>query len=64
MTSGSAKMIQGVREVFEIVDVESNAAPPSSRDEGANIKAGKLVLIGRGLTNVPVEESLRSILGV
>ncbi len=57
-------MIQGVREVFEIVDVESTAEPPGSRDESAVKREGKLVLIGRGLSELPVEENLRSVLGI
>ena len=62
--SGSAKMIQGVREVFEIVDVEPSKAPLGTQDEDANPQRGKLVLIGRGLSELPVEESLRSVLGI
>lgn len=57
-------MIQGVREVFEIVDVEANREPPWSEDESEAKREGKLVLIGRGLSEIPVEESLRSVLGI
>ncbi|RPB03229.1 cobW-domain-containing protein [Choiromyces venosus 120613-1] len=48
--TGKALLIQGVRETFEIFD-----AP----DQNSAIKAqGKLVLIGRGLRDVDVKESL------
>lgn len=49
-------MIQGVRDVFEMVDMSSSA-----QDQG---QAGKLVLIGRGLSGLPVEESLRGALSL
>lgn len=49
-TGGATKMIQGVRDVFEIVDVEGH---------GDDTQRGKLVLIGRGLAGLPVEESLQ-----
>jgi hypothetical protein len=57
-------MIQGVREVFEVVDVETYPQPPGRQDESAIKQEGKLVLIGRGLSEIPVEESLRSVLGI
>ncbi|KAI9704737.1 MAG: hypothetical protein M1836_006517 [Candelina mexicana] len=60
LTNGSCKMIQGVREVFEIIDTDVNHA--------ANMKAGsvghgKIVLIGRGLNGLPWEASLKRSLG-
>jgi len=49
--TGNALLIQGVRETFEIFD-----AP----DQNSAINAGgKLVLIGRGLRDVDVNESLK-----
>ena len=58
MQYGTAKMIQGVREVFEIVDMEC---------EGKSGKVGKaegkMVLIGRGLNAGAFGESLGLILG-
>ena len=63
-SSGSVKMIQGVREVFEIVDLESTAEAPDSQGESIEQQDGKLVLIGRGLSELPVEESLRIALGL
>jgi len=63
-TLGTTKMIQGVREVFEVVDVETYPQPPGRQDESAIKQEGKLVLIGRGLSEIPVEESLRSVLGI
>jgi hypothetical protein len=44
ITDGSARIVQGVREIFDIIDVEgTNVVGPD---------AGKIVLIGRGLENV------------
>ena len=57
-------MIQGVREVFEIVDLESNAGASGNQAEIVEKQGGKLVLIGRGLSESPVEESLRLALGL
>lgn len=48
-------MVQGVREVFEIVDLESPGAGP---EEGASGSQGKLVFIGRGIKELDVEGSL------
>lgn len=54
-------MIQGVRDVFEVVDVDD---PVGSRQERIGQEGGgKLVLIGRGLTTLPVGESLYCALG-
>ena len=57
-------MIQGVREVFEIVDHESNVGASGTQAETVEKQGGKLVLIGRGLSESPVEESLRLALGL
>ncbi|KAL9107220.1 MAG: hypothetical protein Q9227_007844 [Pyrenula ochraceoflavens] len=43
LTDGTAKIVQGVREIFELVD----AVPTSTRE-----KDGKVILIGRGLHQV------------
>ena len=51
-------MIQGVRDVFELVDVD-NGAKGQETERGL----GKIVLIGRGLSKLPVEESLHYALG-
>lgn len=49
-------MIQGVRDVFEIVDIDSDASGKNmTEDKGS---AGKIVLIGRGLADLPLQESL------
>ena len=48
-------MIQGVREVFEIVDLDTGKGRESGRE-------GKLVLIGRGLDGEAFGESLRGCL--
>lgn len=49
--NGDVKMVQGVREIFEIFD-----APKSSISE-ESIQAGKIVLIGRQLHASSVERS-------
>lgn len=58
-TTGAVKMIQGVREVFEIVDTDRG----SDRGKGVeNKEEGKLVLIGRGLSEAAFGGSLRACL--
>ncbi|KAL7627561.1 hypothetical protein AAE478_001754 [Parahypoxylon ruwenzoriense] len=51
--NGDVKMVQGVREVFEIFDSDR-----SSNQSGGSIQSGKIVLIGRGLQEVDFERSL------
>lgn len=52
-SNGDIKIVQGVREVFEILD-----APKNDESTPAGIpSSGKIVLIGRNLQNVPFEES-------
>lgn len=51
---GSMKMVQGVREIFEIL--ESN--------EKAGDATGKIILIGRNLQGVDFEKSLHEVLGL
>jgi hypothetical protein len=48
-------MIQGVRDVFEIVDLDrkEDGPPPQQQQQ-----QGKIVLIGRGVAALPVAESL------
>lgn len=53
-------MVQGVRDVFEIVDLDS-AQTMKSQGEGEDI-GGKLVLIGRGLDEGVFRGSLRACL--
>ncbi|KAK2613622.1 hypothetical protein N8I77_000525 [Diaporthe amygdali] len=50
--NGGTKIIQGVRELFEIFD-----APPSV-DHGGAIETGKVVLIGRHVTDFDFQRSL------
>lgn len=52
LQSGGTKIIQGVRELFEIFD-----SPGASDGEGAS-KTGKIVLIGRHVTDFGFEKSL------
>ena len=62
---GSMKMVQGVREVFEILDVRDSPAERSISGTGeggqetvTNVDAGKIVLIGRGVQGLPWASSL------
>lgn len=50
--NGDLKIIQGVRELFEIFD-----APASGKEEGMS-QTGKVVLIGRHVTEFDFERSL------
>ncbi|KAI8633349.1 cobW-domain-containing protein [Xylariaceae sp. FL1651] len=50
---GDVKLVQGVREIFEILD-----GGKTTSSVGANPQIGKVVLIGRGLHGVDVERSL------
>lgn len=63
--NGSVKMVQGVREVFEILDVGEPSAENIRSAEGegklghvTNVDAGKIVLIGRGVQGLPWSDSL------
>jgi hypothetical protein len=51
LSSGDIKIVQGVREVFEILDA------PKPADSAISLE-GKIVLIGRNLQGVRFEESL------
>lgn len=61
-------MIQGVREVFEIVDIEGSVGG-NANDGGGRVQerkdlgSGKLVLIGRGLDESVFGENLALCLG-
>lgn len=55
LTDGTVKMLQGVRDVFEIKDSEERA---EESKEGA--KETKVVIIGRDLRSLDLEASYRS----
>ena len=60
MDSGEWKMVQGVRDVFEITDLH-----PLKGGDKADPKAGiegKLVMIGKGLADLPWSKSLTAAL--
>lgn len=59
LTNGDVKLVQGVREIFEILDTPASNGEPS---EGSGDSQGKMVLIGRHLLNVAFEESLRNMI--
>lgn len=55
LRSGQTKMVQGVREVFEITDSKDGSGDSSI----AQHAEGKLVLIGKHVSDVPWQESLQ-----
>ncbi|KAI9714633.1 MAG: hypothetical protein M1812_006298 [Candelaria pacifica] len=59
LSDGSFKMIQGVREVFEIIDTKGQPATNAKTD---SLAQGKIILIGRGLGGLPWEASLKNTL--
>ncbi|TVY29519.1 COBW domain-containing protein [Lachnellula hyalina] len=56
LSTGDIKIVQGVRDVFEILDAPQITSP----EPGLN---GKIVLIGRFLLNKPFKESFISAIG-
>ena len=63
LDSGQEKMVQGVRDVFEITDL-ADARTQDRGPEEVDIvpRSGKLVFIGRGLMGQPWKESLQYFL--
>ena len=51
-------MLQGVRDVFEIVDIDDNMAAAETENTAKERQLGKIVLIGRGVAEFPWEENL------
>lgn len=49
--NGDVKLLQGVREIFEIMDAPNGAEITSTE--------GKIILIGRGVQGIDFESSLR-----
>ncbi|KAK3379913.1 CobW/HypB/UreG, nucleotide-binding domain-containing protein [Lasiosphaeria ovina] len=56
LRDGGEKMVQGVREVFDIFD-----SPAPLLDEGGGGRVGKMVLIGRHLDDYDFSSSLRQL---
>lgn len=52
--NGDVKLLQGVREIFELIDAPN----------GANISSteGKIILIGRGVKDIDFESDFRKVL--
>ncbi len=50
---GDVKMLQGVREIFELIDAPESDEPTP--------EAGKIIFIGRHLRGVDFETSFRSV---
>lgn len=59
VSDGSSIMIQGVRDVFEMIDQGGGGNGSGSVGKGK----GKIVLIGKGLVGLPFQESLLETLG-
>lgn len=57
LSNGEVKLVQGVRDVFEILDSPESNTPTV---ESGSSKLGKIVLIGRRLIDLPFEESFLS----
>jgi hypothetical protein len=55
LSNGEVKIVQGVRDIFEILDSPNPHAPT---DDVIPSSQGKIVLIGRYLSNKLFEESL------
>ena len=55
MVNGDVKIVQGVREVFEIFDAPSSNP---SGSEPLQTLEGKIVLIGRDIIDLPFAKSL------
>lgn len=51
--NGDIKMLQGVREIFELIDAPASDEPPPT--------SGKIIFIGRHLAGVDFEGSFRSV---
>ncbi|KAL9018025.1 MAG: hypothetical protein Q9180_008739 [Flavoplaca navasiana] len=57
ISDGKNIMIQGVRDVFEMIDQSGDGATEKGE------RKGKIVLIGKGLVGLPFQESLTGTLG-
>lgn len=62
MLDGSLKLIQGVREVFEILDARDSPSSGQQKVSGNVEQGGKVVLIGRGVESELFGRSLRKVL--
>ncbi|KAL3428400.1 CobW/HypB/UreG [Phlyctema vagabunda] len=56
LINGDVKVVQGVREIFEILDAPPQ--PDGASPEVASLAGGKIVLIGRNLPGLPFEDTL------
>ncbi|KAF1987505.1 vitamin b12 biosynthesis, cobw-like protein [Aulographum hederae CBS 113979] len=60
LTDSSVKLLQGVRETFEMIDAKDGAS--SGGETAAGAEQGKLILIGRGLDQERFQENLTTFL--
>jgi G3E family GTPase len=64
LNNGGIKLLQGVREVFEILDEKDGAASATSAGESEETSRSKIVLIGRGLDATAFAQSFYSFLEI
>ncbi|OJD29801.1 cobw domain-containing protein [Diplodia corticola] len=62
MLDGSLKLVQGVREVFEILDARDNPSSGQQTSGDSANQGGKVVLIGRAVDGEQFGQSLRKAL--
>lgn len=56
LTDGNIKVVQGVRDIFEIKD-----SPEQKKDGASEVCEGKIVVIGRDIANIGLEHSYFSV---
>lgn len=61
LANGEVKIVQGVREIFDILDATKQSEDCTNED--ATIGSGKIVLIGRYLQGVDFEQSFLKTMG-
>lgn len=57
LTDGNVKIVQSVRDLFEIKD-----SPEQKKDDASEAREGKIVVIGRDIANVGLEHSYFSVI--
>jgi hypothetical protein len=60
LSNGEVKIVQGVREVFEILDSPESS---HSKVDVTSRTTGKIVLIGRRIIDIPFEKSFLDTIG-
>lgn len=60
LSNGEVKIVQGVREVFEILDLPESS---NSKVDVTSRTTGKIVFIGRRIIDIPFEKSFLDTIG-